>query len=91
MIKRPIYCKFQKSKKLFANFSDFLNLFISGNNQKFAELKNENAKLRGIVADLKQWDIKREEELNDCRKKEQNMKFLNRKLTERLILNQKVL
>jgi len=62
---------------------------LLGNNQKFAELKNENAKLRGIVADLKQWDIKREEELNDCRKKEQNMKFLNRKLTERLILNQK--
>ena len=68
-----------------------MKICFSGNNQKFAELKNENAKLRGIVADLKQWDIKREEELNDCRKKEQNMKFLNRKLTERLILNQKVL
>ena len=56
--------------------------------QQYAQLNAENEKLQATVNDLKSWDVKREAELIEARKREENMKYLNRKLMERLISQQ---
>ena len=56
--------------------------------QQYAQSNAENEKLQATVNDLKSWDVKREAELIEARKREENMKYLNRKLMERLISQQ---
>merc|ERR1711935_680403 len=53
-----------------------------------AQLNAENDKLQTTINDLKLWDVKREAELIEAKKREENMKYLNRKLKERLITQQ---
>jgi len=53
-----------------------------------AQLNAENDKLQTTINDLKLWDVKREAELIEAKKREENMKYLNRKLMERLITQQ---
>jgi len=61
---------------------------LMSDKQQYAQLTAENEKLQATVNDLKSWDVKREAELIEARKREENMKYLNRKLMERLISQQ---
>ena len=61
---------------------------LRSDKQHLSHLKDENGKLRDTVDELKTWDVKREAELIEARRREDNMKYLNRKLMERLISQQ---
>ena len=61
---------------------------LRSDKQNISHLRDENGKLRDTVDELKTWDVKREAELIEARRREDNMKYLNRKLMERLISQQ---